>query len=39
MENQEKGSIYDVVIVGLSCIGLSAAYYLTKEGLKVRGLE
>ena len=28
-----------MIIVGLGCVGLSTAYYLTKQGLKVLGLE
>ena len=30
---------YDVIVVGLSCAGLSTAYYCAKKGLKVLGLE
>lgn len=28
-----------MIIVGLGCVGLSAAYYCTKMGLRVLGLE
>jgi glycine/D-amino acid oxidase-like deaminating enzyme len=28
-----------VIIVGLGCVGLSTAYYLSKQGLRVLGLE
>ena len=30
---------YDVIIVGLGCVGISAAYYCSKMGLKVLGFE
>lgn len=30
---------YDVIIVGLGCVGMSTAYYCSKNGLKVLGLE
>ena len=30
---------YDVIVVGLSCAGISTAYYCAKKGLKVLGLE
>ena len=30
---------YDVIIVGLGCVGLSSAYHLSRKGLKVLGLE
>ena len=36
---QESDRAYDVIIVGLGCVGLSAAYYCSKKGLKVLGLE
>jgi len=32
-------SSYDVIIVGLSCAGLSVAYHCAKKGLKVIGFE
>ena len=28
-----------MAVVGLGCVGLSASYYLSKQGLKVIGLE
>jgi sarcosine oxidase len=28
-----------VIIVGLGCVGMSTAYYLSKQGLKVLGIE
>lgn len=30
---------YDVIIVGLGCVGTAAAYYCAKKGLKVLGIE
>lgn len=30
---------HDVIIVGLGCFGLGAAYYLSKQGLKVLGFD
>jgi len=36
MEQQNQ---YDVIIVGLGCYGLSAAYYMSKNGMKVLGVE
>jgi sarcosine oxidase len=30
---------YDTIIVGLGCFGLGTAYYLSKMGQKVLGLE
>lgn len=30
---------YDVIIVGLGCVGLSTAYYSSLKGLKVLGFE
>ena len=30
---------YDVIIVGLGCFGLGAAYYMSKQGLKVLGFD
>jgi sarcosine oxidase len=30
---------FDVIIVGLGCVGLSTAYYCSKQGLRVLGLE
>jgi sarcosine oxidase len=35
--NQEKQ--YDVIVVGLGCVGMSSAYQLSKNGYKVLGLE
>lgn len=32
-------SEYDVIIVGLGCVGMATAYYCSKMGLKVLGLE
>ena len=36
---EQTADKYDVIIVGLGCVGCSAAYYCTKKGLKVLGLE
>lgn len=30
---------YDVIIVGLGCFGLGAAYYMARQGLKVLGFD
>ena len=30
---------YDVIVVGLSCVGISTAYYASKQGKKVLGIE
>jgi sarcosine oxidase len=30
---------YDVIIVGLGCVGISTAYYCSKNGMKVLGFE
>ncbi len=30
---------YDAIIVGLGCVGLSTAYYCTKQGMNILGLE
>lgn len=30
---------YDVIVVGLGCVGLSTSLYCAKKGLKVLGLE
>jgi len=30
---------YDVIVVGLGCVGISTAYYCAKKGLKVLGIE
>jgi len=30
---------FDVIVVGLSCAGLSTAYHCAKAGLKVIGFE
>ena len=30
---------YDVVVVGLGCVGLSTSLYCAKQGLKVLGIE
>jgi len=32
-------TIYDVIVVGLSCTGLSTTYHCSKAGLKVIGFE
>eukprot|EP00347_Sterkiella_histriomuscorum_P017703 403348322 len=37
--NFPSATKYDVIIVGLGCVGISAAYYLSKMGLKVLGIE
>jgi len=34
-----KSNEYDVIVVGLGCIGLSTTYYLSSKGYKVLGLE
>ena len=36
MESTKK---YDVIVVGLGWAGLSTAYYCSKKGLNVLGLE
>ena len=36
MDSTQK---YDVIVVGLGCVGLSTTYYWSKMGLKVLGLE
>lgn len=30
---------FDVIVIGLSCVGLSAVYHLSKKGYRVLGLE
>ena len=30
---------FDVIVVGLGCVGLSTTYYWSNKGLKVLGLE
>jgi glycine/D-amino acid oxidase-like deaminating enzyme len=30
---------FDIIIVGLGCVGISTAYYCAKKGLKVLGIE
>ena len=30
---------YDVIIIGLGCFGLGAAYYLSKQGMRVLGFD
>ena len=35
----EKQIDADVIIVGLGCFGLGAAYYLSKQGLSVMGFD
>mmetsp|Transcript_30153 Transcript_30153/g.22412 ORF Transcript_30153/g.22412 Transcript_30153/m.22412 type:complete len:164 (-) Transcript_30153:578-1069(-) len=32
-------STFDVIVVGLGCVGLSSCYHLAKSGYKVLGLE
>ena len=34
-----ESDTYDVIVVGLSCAGLSVCYHAAKKGLKVVGLE
>ena len=34
-----KKNIYDVIIIGLGAMGSSASYYLSKNGVKVLGLD
>lgn len=34
-----RSDTYDVIVVGLSCAGLSTAYHASKAGLKVIGFE
>ena len=36
MENKNEA---DVIVVGLGCFGLGAAYYLARQGLKVIGFD
>ena len=36
MESSKK---YDLIVVGLGCVGLSTTYYCSKKNLKVLGLE
>ena len=38
-QNKKMDKQYDVVIVGLGCYGLGAAYELSKKGLKVIGFD
>ena len=38
-QNKKIDQQYDVVIVGLGCYGLGAAYELSKKGLKVIGFD
>jgi sarcosine oxidase len=30
---------FDVIVIGLGCVGLSSTFYLSRNGLKVLGLE
>lgn len=34
-----KELVYDVIVIGLGCFGLSTTYYSSKQGLNVLGLE
>ena len=34
-----KKNIYDVIIIGLGAMGSAASYYLSKNGVKVLGLD
>lgn len=36
---ESKHSEYDAIVIGLGCFGLGAAYYLSKQGLKVLGFD
>jgi len=35
----EKSNTYDVIIIGLGSMGSAASYYLSKQGVKVLGIE
>lgn len=36
LKNQE---LYDVIVIGLGCVGLSTCHHLASKGLKVIGIE
>lgn len=37
--NSNTETTYDAIVIGLGCFGLGATYYMSKQGLKVLGLE
>lgn len=36
---KESQCNFDAIVLGLGCMGLSATYYLSKQGFKVLGLD